>query len=274
MTIKIGQKQYGQDVSTMVFNGGEVNVKVPVAFLDFKAPMFIVAVLKTSDDVMAMLLTANALRAHDPEVSLYAKIPYIPYGRQDRVCNIGEAFSVQVMAQLINSCNFTKVLTDDPHSEVTTALINNVVVRDQTEVFKTALPMVRGALGLNGGATGDAVTLVSPDAGSNKKMGAICKEFGFTSFIRADKTRDMATGNILETVVYADDLSGQTCIIVDDLCDGGRTFIELAKVLKARGAAKVALVVTHGIFSKGKAPLEEYIDYIYAYNDWIGERYV
>lgn len=264
MTIRIGQKQYGQSVSTMVFNGGEVNVQVPVELLDFSKPMTIIALLKTSDDVMAMLLTVNALRAHDPEVVLHARLPYIPYGRQDRVCNVGEAFSVQVMAQLINSCTFNTVTTDDPHSEVTTALINNVIVRDQTEIFKTALPMVRGALGLNGGN----VTLVSPDAGSNKKMGSICKEFGFTNFIRADKTRDMATGNILETVVYTDDLYGQVCVIVDDLCDGGRTFIELAKILKARGAAKVALAVTHGIFSKGKSPLNEYIDFTYALHDW------
>ncbi len=99
-------------------------------------------------------------------------------------------------------------------------------------------------------------------------MATICKELGFSSFIRADKSRNMATGQITETVVYADDLTGKACVIVDDLCDGGRTFIELAKVLRAKGAAKIALVVTHGIFSKGKEPLNKYIDYTYALHDW------
>jgi ribose-phosphate pyrophosphokinase len=264
MTIKLWQKQYSVVVDTIVFNGGEVNVQVPIEGIDFKKPICLVALLKTSDDVMAMLLTVNALRAYDPECTIHARLPYIPYGRQDRVCNKGEAFSIQVMSQLINNCKFSTVIIDDPHSEVTTALLDRVIVRDQTEICKVAIPLVRGALRLNG----DAITLVSPDAGSNKKMGSICKEFGFSSFVRADKTRDMRTGNILETVVYADDLTGQVCVIVDDLCDGGRTFIELAKILKARGAAKVALVVTHGIFSKGKEPLNEFIDYTYAVHDW------
>ncbi len=60
----------------------------------------------------------------------------------------------------------------------------------------------------------------------------------------------MDTGNILETVVYADDLQGRDVCILDDIADGAKTFIELAKVLKAKNAGKVILYVTHGIFSK------------------------
>jgi ribose-phosphate pyrophosphokinase len=98
------------------------------------------------------------------------------------------------------------------------------------------------------------IVLVSPDAGANKKTFEVAKYFS-TNFIRADKLRDLTTGQIKETIVYADDLTGKTAVILDDICDGGRTFIELAKVLKAKGAAKVILFVTHGIFSAGLDPL-------------------
>ena len=73
-----------------------------------------------------------------------------------------------------------------------------------------------------------------------------------------------ATGNITKTTVLHDDFGGKDCVIVDDICDGGRTFIELAKVLKERGAGKIGLFVTHGIFSQGVGVLfDNGIDFIY-----------
>lgn len=56
-------------------------------------------------------------------------------------------------------------------------------------------------------------------------------------------------------------------VIVDDICDGGRTFVELAKAIKAgRPTAKIYLIVTHGIFSAGYTQLKEYFERIYTTN--------
>jgi ribose-phosphate pyrophosphokinase len=109
--------------------------------------------------------------------------------------------------------------------------------------------------------------LISPDAGSNKKIFDLAKSIGFTGeIIRCDKLRDIPTGNITETIVYKDDLNGKDCIILDDICDGGRTFIELAKVLKQKNGGKIYLVVTHGIFSAGFDQLIQQIDGIFTTN--------
>ncbi len=106
---------------------------------------------------------------------------------------------------------------------------------------------------------------VSPDAGANKKTMELSKYFNHSNFLRADKNRNLHTGEILETVVYG--VIPPEVIIADDICDGGRTFIELAKVLKAKGAKKVYLYVTHGIFSKGTKPLlDAGIDTIFTTN--------
>jgi ribose-phosphate pyrophosphokinase len=92
--------------------------------------------------------------------------------------------------------------------------------------------------------------LVSPDAGSNKKVANVAKYLNNISgqdicVVRADKLRNVATGQIIETTVYADDLTGKECYIIDDICSKGGTFCALAKVLKAKGASKVYLVVSH-----------------------------
>ncbi len=75
------------------------------------------------------------------------------------------------------------------------------------------------------------------------------------------KERDVKTGALTNFKTAANDLSNQTCFIVDDICDGGGTFAGTAKMLMEEGAAKVVLIVTHGIFSKGSEI--EFVDEIY-----------
>jgi len=122
----------------------------------------------------------------------------------------------------------------------------------------------------------DKFYLVSPDAGSNKKIFDLAKSIGYDGeIIRCDKLRDISTGKIIETIVYHDDLCGKDAIIVDDILDGGKTFIEIAKVLKQKNVGKIYLIVTHGIFSNGYAELGEYFEQIYTTNSVkdIGEVY-
>jgi ribose-phosphate pyrophosphokinase len=61
-------------------------------------------------------------------------------------------------------------------------------------------------------------------------------------------------------------IGDKDCLIVDDLCDGGYTFITLADKLRKNGARRVYLYVSHGLFSKGFPPLFAKIDHIYCTN--------
>jgi ribose-phosphate pyrophosphokinase len=81
--------------------------------------------------------------------------------------------------------------------------------------------------------------------------------------IQSKKVREPSTGKITRTVVLANDLSGKTAIITDDICDGGYTFIKIAEQLKEKNVEKIILYVTHGIFSKGLSVFEGLIDEIY-----------
>ncbi len=113
--------------------------------------------------------------------------------------------------------------------------------------------------------------VVAPDAGAAKKAFKVAQGLGLP-MIQATKHRDLKIGDITDTTVaYYDHCEpGTNYLIVDDICDGGRTFIELAKYIKqAKHLGKIYLYVTHGIFSKGMRPLlDSGIDHIFTANPW------
>ena len=238
-----------KDVKSFIFPAGEIHPTI-----DLVDTGYIYASIASSDDLIKLLLVTDAYkRKFNITPELY--LPYIPYARQDRVCNNGEALSIKVLADLINSQNYPKVYVLDPHSDVSTALINNVNVTDSTVLAKKVWVDLQNKYDL---------TVIAPDAGALKKTNKITKAVGYDKdVVFCEKIRNTKTGEITGTKVYCDDIYNQSFIIFDDICDGGRTFIEIAKVLKEKGANKVILVVSHGIFSKGFKVMFEYIDKIY-----------
>ena len=254
------------DYKTFTFPGGEVgfkfNMQQYALWLWAKegAKVTITARVHTGEHFMLLAMIKNALESNGA-TNIELVLPYVSYGRQDRICDAGEAFSLKVYANLLNSLNFKSVKIYDPHSEATALLINNVQVITQLGIIQSFDAFAKRIL--------KGVTFVAPDAGGNKKTAAIASYFGHGDYVRADKLRDLTNGNIKETIVYCDDLNGADVVIVDDICDGGRTFVELAKALKKKNAGKIILYVTHGIFSKGVDVLfNDGIDEIYTTNSY------
>lgn len=246
-------------VTTFLFPGGEVGVKLDVnnhRYLSTTGPHKVVARIHSSADLMELVMVTDALRRLD-DSPIEVALPYVPYGRQDRACVAGEPSSLIAFARIINSLGFRKVTTFDPHSDVTGAVLEDVEIIDQVKIFGKFDALTKLVI-----STGAA--FVSPDAGANKKTAALAKYFSHSSFVRADKNRNLHTGEIVETIVHG--TVPPAVIIADDICDGGRTFIELTKALRLKGAKKVYLYVTHGIFSKSTTPLSIVIDQIFTTN--------
>ncbi|MNF53273.1 Ribose-phosphate pyrophosphokinase 2 [compost metagenome] len=246
-------------IKQMVFPGGEVLVQLPQP-VDHAERIYVNASLRGSDDVMALLLTVDAIRRQNPYADLILHLPYVPYARQDRVCNEGESLSIAVMAQLINSCNFDKVRILDPHSDVTPALIKNVHITEQSSVFANVHPCW------------DDIYIVAPDAGAYKKSYKFAQYVNAAGVITCNKVREMATGKILG-LTCSDDVVNKKLFVLDDICDGGRTFIEVSALLREK-AASIELGVTHGIFSKGQQVVAECFDKVYTTNSFHGEDMV
>jgi ribose-phosphate pyrophosphokinase len=242
---------------SMIFPDGQPHIKInvqQVGALDRKAPMRIFTRLNNANDLLLALLVKNTLDYLEFEhVELH--VSYLLAARMDRVMLDGEPFSLKVVAAMIDQGQFKKVLIFDPHSEVSTALIDR-------SYAVTNHYFVRDALGDYASThSGETVCLVSPDAGALKKVHKLAQFLGIENIVECMKERDVRTGALTNFKTMTDGLQGQTCFIVDDICDGGGTFAGTAKMLKEKGAAKIVLIVSHGIFSRG--PVIEHVDVIY-----------
>lgn len=248
------------ELEYFTFPGGELQPKFkskhPIKTVWINAYIFDAAGI-----VMLMLLKDILDREDINKIGLH--IHYMPYARQDRICNPGEAFGLKVVSNLINDLNFDSVIVSDPHSDVTPALLDKCVVDSQVDCFRDTLGKHKLTI-----EDFKDYALIAPDAGASKKTLAMAKFLTHTGFIQAEKVRNVETGNITHTSVGGN-VVGRDCLIVDDICDGGATFIALAKALKFQDAKSITLYVTHGIFSKGKQHLlDNGIDNIYCCYDW------
>ncbi len=240
------------DFESFTFTGGEPHIKILEQGLE--DAVTITHRINSFNDLGLLLVATDALRRMDVKV-INVFIPYFPAARQDRVMVPGESLSVKVYADIINTQNYNQVTIFDPHSEVTPALLNNVKVIPNYEFIKESIKEIN-----------EEVVLVSPDGGALKKIYKVSEYLGGIEVIECSKKRDVKTGRLSGFRVYEEDLKEKHCLIVDDICDGGGTFLGLAEALKQKNAGTLSLAISHGIFSNGFEQLGKQFDAIYTTN--------
>jgi ribose-phosphate pyrophosphokinase len=241
------------DFEMFTFSGGEPHIKIKEAVNE---EVTITHRIRSFNDLGMILLATDALRRMKVQkINLF--IPYFPAARQDRVMVSGEPLSVKVYADLINSQHYKKVTVFDPHSEVTTALVNNIEVINNHEYVQQCLKRIN-----------EDIVLISPDGGALKKIYKLSAFLGGIEVIECSKKRNVKTGQLSGFTVYAEDLKGKTAIVIDDICDGGGTFLGLGKALQEKNAGDLHLIVSHGIFSKGFEELEKIYKTIFTTNSF------
>lgn len=163
------------------------------------------------------------------------EMPYLPNARMDRIKDASENFSLKVFAKMINSLGFSKVRVYNVHSNVSEALIDNILSilpdNDVSRCIEDYNPDV----------------IFFPDEGA-------CKRYSELDAVKESdlpvafgiKKREWKTGKILGLDVVSDtDLKGKKVLIVDDICSAGGTFKFSAMKLKELGASDVALYISH-----------------------------
>ena len=236
--------------------------------------------LNTFSDLELIICATQALKEVGVKnIELY--IPYCIGARSDRKFMEGGINYVKtVIAPIINSQGYSKVTILDPHSDVLEACINNFEKEDNIDLVTFALKdyfLSKGFKTWNP-KNFDNVCLVSPDAGALKKVFHVAEKIGYRGeVVIASKHRNIETGKIDYTnVPMSVNDAHKDVFIFDDICDGGRTFIEIAKAVdevrklsssvKPEQYGKNYLVVTHGIFSAGFDFLVQHFDGIYCTN--------
>lgn len=190
----------------------------------------------------ALLAQPTALR----HVVLH--IPYLPYGRQDKNISNDLTFNLEVFATLINNLHFNEVSSVDVHNpEKTTKLIHHFRNIDVHNIHEKVVMEFCPTF------------IVFPDKGAMMRYGS---HLSHINTIFCDKVRDQYTGKITKlTLNYGQGYSlepeyNSSCLIIDDICDGGATFIKVAEALKKECPnVQIGLFVSHGIFSKGLSDL-------------------
>jgi ribose-phosphate pyrophosphokinase len=200
----------------------------------------VICALTDSLKMMQLLQTANALD-HLGAVKKILAIPYLMAARYDRLMIPGDSFDLEVVAKLINSCGFEKVQLLDVHSDVALQLINNAEnISNQFLVEQYDK---------------DDAVLICPDKGAAKKVGEYAAwNNRLKDIVYCTKDRELSTGKITLQVQEPEKCLNRNCVIIDDICDGGGTFLAIAEQIKP---AHLTLIVTHGIFSKGFSALEK-----------------
>lgn len=248
-----GFEPYGAGIiqcESFLFKGGEPHVKIKTD-LSEGDEVIITHRINSFNDFGLLLLTIDALQRMGVDM-IRLFIPYFPAARQDRVMVPGEPLSVKVYADILNASGVYNITIFDAHSEVTAAVLNNCTVIPNHHFIDLVTQHLPGD-----------TLLVSPDGGALKKIYKVAEYLEGREVVECSKSRDVKTGKLLGFKVYADDLQKKDCLIVDDICDGGGTFIGLANELKNKNAGRLFLAVSHGIFSNGLEELSGHFDKIF-----------
>ncbi len=190
--------------------------------------------------IMELLLMADAFKRASAR-RITAVVPYYAYARQDRKDRPRVPISARLVADLLETAGFSRLLTVDLHANQIQGFFNNPV--DNLMALPIFIDYFNKEMDLSD------LVVVSPDAGGVERARVFSQHIKAGLAI-ADKRREQA--NVAEIMHIIGDVEGKNAIIVDDIVDTAGTMKETIKALKKNGAKKVFAVCTHGILS-GKA---------------------
>jgi len=233
-------QQLGLDLGMMKlkrFSDGEINLQILENVRG--ADCFVVQPTCTPVDsnLMELLEILYTLRLSSAE-RITAVLPYYGYGRQDRKDKPRVPISAKLVASLIETAGADRIMTLDLHAAQIQGFfdkpVDHLYFRPVTiDYFKPHnIP---------------DLTVVSPDAGGVERARSVAKRLNDAPLAIIDKRRVEA--NVAEVMNVIGDVSGQNCLIVDDIIDTAGTLVKGAEALFEYGALSVTACATHAVLS-------------------------
>lgn len=221
---------------------------------------------ENNEEMAAVMFLARHLQSNGCSV-VNLVMPYIPNARQDRVKSSCDVFTLKYFTEFINNIGFNSVTVLDPHSSVSEALINNIIIESPKKYIDKVLDSLYNK------DDPDKLMVFYPDEGAMKRYSGLLNQpyaFGI-------KRRDWATGKIegLEVAGETNCINGRDVLIIDDISSRGGTFYHSAKKLKTLGANHIYLYVTHceRTILDGEIFKSGLIDKVFTTNSIFGEQY-
>lgn len=193
--------------------------------------------MPTNDHLMEVMVMVDALR-RSSAARITAAIPYFGYARQDRRPRSARvAITAKVIANMLTTVGVNRLLTMDLHSDQIQGFfdipVDNIYA---TPILLQDLTQQKH----------DDLVVVSPDVGGVVRARAAAKHLNVDLAI-IDKRRPKP--NVAKVMNIIGDVSGRTCVLMDDMVDTANTLCEAAIALKQQGAKKVVAYCTHPVLS-------------------------
>ena len=190
--------------------------------------------------IMEHLLMVDALkRASAKRITVV--MPYYGYSRQDKKHRGREPISARLIADLFKTAGANRLMSVDLHTDQIQGYFDGPV--DHLAALPILSKYVRKKYGT------EQLAVVSPDAGRIKVAEQWSKRLGGAPLAFIHKTRDITRPNVSVANRVVGEVSGRTCILVDDMIDTGGTITKAADALIEAGAADVIIAATHAILS-------------------------
>jgi ribose-phosphate pyrophosphokinase len=220
------------------FSDGEVNFEIDENVRGEDVFLLQSTCAPTNDNLMELMIMADAMRRSSAQ-RITAVIPYFGYARQDRRPRSARvAISAKVVADMLTSVGIDRLLTVDLHADQIQGFFNMPV--DNVYASPVLVDYMRTR------AYG-APVIVSPDIGGVVRARAIAKQSDDLDLAIIDKRRPQPNESQVMNVIG--DVTGRTCVIVDDIVDTAGTLCTAAAALKEQGAERVAAYITHPVLS-------------------------
>ena len=223
-----------------IFPDGEKRITIKEKVVDVDCVIIQSANTPVDANFMELFITADGLKRSGAK-SVKAVIPYFGYQRQDHIFRQGEAVSLQVIIEMLESAGVTEVFSFDFHS---------IKI---PEFFKvpvhhlSALPLFTQKIKKDFDLS--KIVLVTPDMGGIRRIKEMSEILGGVSNASVVKNRDLNTGSINNSGLEGS-VKGKIAVMVDDMISTGNTMKEAADLLLGNGAIKVYAFATHAVFSK------------------------
>ncbi|MGB3764093.1 MAG: ribose-phosphate diphosphokinase [Ornithinimicrobium sp.] len=190
--------------------------------------------------IMEHLIMVDALkRASAKRITVV--LPFYGYARQDKKHRGREPISARLMADLFKTAGADRLMAIDLHTAQIQGFFDGPV--DHLMAMPILSTYVKEKYGH------EDLAVVSPDAGRIKVAEQWSSRLGGVPLAFIHKTRDTTQPNKSIANRVVGEVTGRTCVLVDDMIDSGGTICQAADALMAEGASSVIIAATHAIFS-------------------------
>ena len=190
--------------------------------------------------IMEQLIMVDALkRASAKRITVVA--PFYGYARQDKKHRGREPISARLMADLYKTAGADRLMVVDLHTSQIQGFFDGPV----DHLF--ALPMLANYVGSK--VDRSMLTIVSPDSGRVRVAERWSELLGGCPIAFIHKTRDPLIPNESVTGRVVGDVTGRTCVVIDDMIDTAGTITKAVDALFEGGAKDVIVAATHAVFS-------------------------